>query len=69
VTGKTKFLEAARGILYSLTTEEFLAETNSSYESILLKASEKWGEGEVGCIFGDYFFLEAANRYREMITP
>lgn len=57
-TGEAVYLEDAERILESLSSPRYLSRS-SNYQSLLLKGSEKWGEPEVGAIFGDYFFLEA----------
>lgn len=63
ITQDKKYLQDAEAMLISLSTPAFLA-IDPSYQSILLKGSEKWGEAEVGSIFGDYFFIEALYRWQ-----
>lgn len=63
VTKNEKYLNDAEAMLISLSTPTYLA-NDPAYESILLKGSEKWGESEVGSIFGDYFFVEALYRWK-----
>lgn len=63
ITKDEKYLNDAEAMLISLSTPEYLA-IDPSHESILLKGSEKWGEPEVGSIFGDYFFVEALYRWK-----
>ena len=63
ITKDEKYLQDAEAMLLSLSTPQFLA-MDPTYQSILLKGSEKWGEPEVGSIFGDYFFTEALYRWQ-----
>ncbi|WP_166738808.1 glycoside hydrolase family 88 protein [Psychromonas algarum] len=63
ITKEEQYLNDAQAMLNSLATPTYLA-NNPDYESILLKGSEKWGEPEVGSIFGDYFFVEALYRWK-----
>lgn len=62
ITGQDKYLDAATSILDSLTGPDYSSE-GTQYESILRKASEKWGRPEVAAVFADYFFVEAELRY------
>lgn len=64
ITKDEKYLNDAQAMLVSLSTPEFLA-MDPAYQAILLKSSEKWGEPEVGSIFGDYFFVEALYRWKQ----
>ena len=64
ITQQEKYLNDAQQMLASLSTPKYLAMDNN-YQSILLKGSEKWGEPEVGTIFGDYFFIEALYRWQQ----
>jgi hypothetical protein len=64
ITKDEKYLNDAQAMLMSLSTEQYLA-LDPSYQSILLKGSEKWGEPEVGSIFGDYFFIEALYHWKQ----
>jgi hypothetical protein len=61
-TGEAAFLEDAEAILDSLSSPKYIAR-GTPYESILLKASEKWGEPEVGAIFADYYLLVSMYRW------
>ena len=63
MTKDEQYLNDAEAMLISLATPTYLA-NNPNYQSILLKGSEKWGEPEVGSIFGDYFFVEALYRWK-----
>ncbi|MDA7746543.1 glycoside hydrolase family 88 protein [Psychromonas sp.] len=63
LTKNEQYLTDAEAMLSSLATPVYLA-NDPNYESILLKGSEKWGEPEVGSIFGDYFFVEALYRWK-----
>ena len=64
ITKDETYLKDAEAMLVSLSTPEFLA-MDPAYQAILLKGSEKWGEPEVGSIFGDYFFVEALYRWKQ----
>jgi len=64
ITGEERYLDIAEEMLLSLTSDEFLS-TDGLYDSILLRGSEKWGEPELGTIFGDYFFIEALYRWTQ----
>jgi hypothetical protein len=62
ITGKPKFLIRAMRILDSLTQPPYV-DASSPFESLVEKASEKWGEDEVGAIFADFYLLESIIRY------
>lgn len=64
MTGTTKYLDAARNIIISLSSPNYLAQ-GTSYQPILRKASSKWGDPEVGSSFADYYYVEAMLRHRE----
>ena len=64
MTREAKYLTAARNIIESLSSSNYLAE-GTSYQPILLKASSKWGDPEVGASFADYYYVEAMLRHRE----
>jgi uncharacterized protein YyaL (SSP411 family) len=66
ITQQEKYLNVAQQMLASLSTPKYLAMDNN-YQSILLKGSEKWGEPEVGTIFGDYFFIETLYRWQQWV--
>lgn len=67
-----QYLEAGKRILTSLSSSAYLAETNPASRGLLLHAAQNVpndisGAGnDVSLIFGDYYFLEAINRYRAM---
>lgn len=65
ITGESSFLRHAEAILDSLSGPRYLAR-GTRYQSILRKASEKWGEPEVGAIFADYYLLEAMYRWSQV---
>ena len=65
MTEDEKYLIRASAILNSLASTEYLSR-GTNYESILRKASSKWGDPETAAIFADYFFVEAGLRYLEM---
>jgi unsaturated chondroitin disaccharide hydrolase len=65
---------AAERMLASLASAGYLAETNTISRGILLHAAQNvpndpngWGN-DVSLIYGDYYFLEAINRYRQFRT-
>lgn len=64
MTGEAKYLTAARNIIESLSSSNYLAQ-GTSYQPILRKASSKWGDPEVGASFADYYYVEAMLRHRE----
>lgn len=55
------YRSSARFILQHLI-EDYLA-PEESYQSILFRASQKWGDAERGTIYADYYFLEALRRF------
>ena len=63
ITGEEAFLVDAEAILESLSSPRYFS-LNTGYQSLLLAASEKWGQPEVGAIFADYYFLEALWRWK-----
>jgi unsaturated chondroitin disaccharide hydrolase len=64
MTSEAKYLTAARNIIESLSSSNYLA-AGTSYQPILRKASSKWGDPEVGASFADYYYVEAMLRHRE----
>ncbi|CAN0270372.1 unnamed protein product, partial [Laminaria digitata] len=42
-----------------LSADYYLPEASDGWQSILRRASARWGDPEVGAVFGDYFLLEA----------
>jgi hypothetical protein len=68
MTEDEKYLDAARNILLSLGSPTYLAQ-GTDYQPILLKASSKWGDPEVGASFADYYYVEAMMRYRALFPP
>jgi len=68
MTDDEKYLNAARNILLSLGSPTYLAQ-GTNYQPILLKASSKWGDPEVGAIFADFYYVEAMMRYRALFPP
>ena len=65
MTGTQKYLDAARNILLSLGSPDYLAE-GTAYQPILRKGSGKWGDPEVGTSFGDFYYIEAMLRHRAL---
>jgi len=65
ITGDKMYLADAEAILESLSSPRYLS-IRANYDSILLKGSEKWGKGEVGAVFGDYYFMEALWRWSQI---
>jgi len=68
MTDDEKYLNAARNILLSLGSPTYLAQ-GTNYQPILLRASSKWGDPEVGAIFADFYYVEAMMRYRALFPP
>jgi hypothetical protein len=68
MTDDEKYLNAARNILLSLGSSTYLAQ-GTDYQPILLKASSKWGDPEVGAIFADFYYVEAMMRYLALFPP
>ncbi len=73
-TASAKYLTAAEHIITSLSSPNYLAEGSTS-RGILLHGAQnvpndpnKYGD-DVSLIFGDYYFLEAINRYRALSQP
>jgi unsaturated chondroitin disaccharide hydrolase len=66
-TRRQHYLTTAKQILTSLSSPAYLAEGTTS-RSILLHgtANKPGGEYDHGLIYGDYFFLEALLRYRDI---
>lgn len=64
LTGDQAFLDAAELLLADLTSNDYYS-SELTFQPVLMKGSEKWGEDEVGTIFGDFYLLEAMLRYRE----
>ncbi|CAM9414435.1 unnamed protein product [Discosporangium mesarthrocarpum] len=68
-TRDLSFAEMAESLLEPLLTAEYLVNpVTSTYESILMKGCREWGDVELGTITGDYFFLEALLRYKNLYT-
>lgn len=65
ITDEDRFLDDAEEILDSLSSPRYMAR-GTRYESILLKASEKWGRPEVGAIFADFYLLESMHRWSQV---
>ena len=66
MTGTGKYRVAAENFLLALGGSPYLAE-GTSHQAILRSASQKWGDPEVGAIFGDFYFVEAMTRYTSVI--
>lgn len=64
ITGEMNYYDRANRILLNLARPPYLT-LNTNHEALLDKASEKWGAGEVGAAFADFYFLEAISRYWE----
>lgn len=62
ITGESVFLEDAEAYLEVLSSPQYLTH-GDTFQAILYAASEKWGLGEVGAIFADFYFLEALYRW------
>ncbi len=63
---QTKYFEAAKNILTSLTSAKYLS-SGTSTPSILLHGTQNKPKGnyDTGLIFGDYYLLEALLRYEQ----
>jgi hypothetical protein len=66
ITGEAKYIIRATHILDSLTSPPYV-DSASSHESLVEKASEKWGNDEVGAVFADFYLLESMIRYRDWL--
>jgi unsaturated chondroitin disaccharide hydrolase len=67
ITKKEKYKLAAEQILNDLTSPAYLAQ-GTAYQSILLKGSLEFDrKEEIGSIFGDFYFVEAMLRYRNLM--
>eukprot|EP00903_Cladosiphon_okamuranus_P010054 g9531.t2 len=61
------YLVKAQNHLSALLKENYyIPDATDGYQSILRRATAKWGEPEVGATFGDYFLLEAMLRYQKL---
>jgi|GEM_PF-3920002 len=61
-----RYLEESRRILSALIDPQYMEGGPEGQESLLWSCTEKYGDPEVGCAFGDYYFLECLNRYEEL---
>jgi hypothetical protein len=68
ITGERQYLEDAQMFLESLSSPDYLT-SGSTWQSLLYAASEKWGMGEVGASFADFYFLEALWRWKNTELP
>jgi hypothetical protein len=66
-TGEEGYRDTAGRILATLHRSYLTKGT--SHQAVLSAASEKWGNAEVGAIFGDYYFIEAMGRFAATIPP
>jgi hypothetical protein len=66
-TGEESYRATAARILATLHRAYLTKGT--AHQAILAAASEKWGNAEVGAIFGDYYFIEALSRYLDSLPP
>jgi unsaturated chondroitin disaccharide hydrolase len=69
-TASAKYRSAAEKILTSLSNSKYLAESSSSSRGILLHGAQNVPNDaksdDVSLSFGDYYFLDAINRYRAL---
>ena len=69
-TASAKYKSAAEKILTSLSSSKYLAESSSSSRGILLHGAQNVPNDpkgdDVSLSFGDYYFLDAINRYRAL---
>ncbi|MFL5781459.1 MAG: glycoside hydrolase family 88 protein [Thermoleophilaceae bacterium] len=69
VVRSRRYLGVAEATLASLSSPAYLAEGTSSRSILLHGTSNKpAGEYDRGLIYGDYYFLEALLRYRELVA-
>jgi unsaturated chondroitin disaccharide hydrolase len=63
-------VDAARGMLRSLSSPEYLSR-NTPFRSILIHGTQNLPEGQQdsGIMFGDYYFVEALNRWERQVGP
>jgi len=63
-------VDAARGMLRSLSSPEYLSR-NTPFRSILVHGTQNLPEGQQdsGIMFGDYYFVEALNRWERQVGP
>lgn len=63
------YISAARDILLTLASSEYLDAGPEDQQSILWSCTERYGDPEerpaLGCMFGDYFFQECMLRYTD----
>ena len=64
------YLDAAKRILTSLSAPPYLSQGTPGAASILLHGTAQHQQGDVdsGLIYGDYYFLEALLRYRDIAS-
>lgn len=62
----TYLVKAQEYLAAVLSPDYYLPEATDGWQSILRRASARWGDPEVGAVFGDYFLLEAMNRYQHL---
>ncbi|MEJ2862486.1 glycoside hydrolase family 88 protein [Actinomycetospora flava] len=67
---KSADVDGARGMLASLSTPAYLAR-DTPFRSILLHGTQNLPEGQAdsGIMFGDYYFVEALNRWERQVGP
>jgi unsaturated chondroitin disaccharide hydrolase len=68
--GRASDVDAARGMLASLSSPAYLAR-DTPFRSILLHGTQNLPEGQQdsGIMFGDYYFVEALNRWGRQVGP
>jgi len=68
--GRAGDVDAARGMLASLSAPPYLAR-DTPFRSILLHGTQNLPEGQQdsGIMFGDYYFVEALNRWERQVGP
>ncbi len=66
ITGESKYRDAATNLLLALGSSGYLAQ-GTRYQPVLRRGSNRWGTSEVGTIFGDFYFLEAMLRYKDVV--
>jgi unsaturated chondroitin disaccharide hydrolase len=68
--GRASDVDAARGMLASLSSPAYLSR-NTPFRSVLLHGTQNLPDGQQdsGIMFGDYYFVEALNRWERQVGP
>eukprot|EP00904_Undaria_pinnatifida_P003723 jgi/Undpi1/13351/HiC_scaffold_8.g03010.m1 len=66
-TEDPSYLMKAQDYIFAvLSADYYLPNASDGWQSILRRATARWGDPEVGAVFGDYFLLEAMIRYQHL---